>query len=217
MDWFTLRALAADWHDALRGGRFTGAWSQSRGEISLALDLPDGTSSTVRVLCDPALPLLFRTEGTGRQKRNTADVFDGLHGHTVAGVRAADRDRFLFLDLDSGDAVAVLLFGSRPNVLWLARPTRRKPAGYVREAFLRPADWEDAPVPEPRAAADPRTPDAIRDRWPALSKSVGQALRTAAPLLPPRLADAAVRSAGLDPAAPDLLAADLDRLVAAAA
>ncbi len=217
MDWFTLRALAADWHDALAGGRFTGAWTQSRGELSLALDLPDGRATTVRALCDPALPLLFRTDGAGRQKRNTADVFDGLHGHTVAGVRVADRDRYLYIDLDSGDALAVLLFGSRPTVLWIARATRRKPDGYVREAFLRPADWEDAPVPAPRAAADPRTAEAIRERWPALSKSVGQALRTAMPLLPVRLAEATVRGIGLDPAAPDLTSDDLDRLTGSAA
>ncbi len=217
MDWFTLRALAADWNDALAGARVTDAWTQSRGEISLALVLTDGTVQTLRALCDPALPLLFRTDGAGRQKRNTAAVFDGLTGHTLAGVRVADRDRYLFLDLDSGDAVAILLFGSRPNALWLARPTRRKPAGYVREAFLRPADWEDVPHPEPRAAADPRTADEIRARWPALSKSVGQALRGAMPLLPVRLAEAAVRSAGLDPAAPDLTDADLERLVGSAA
>ncbi len=217
MDWFTLRALAADWNDALRGARVTDAWTQSRGEISLALVLTDGTVQTLRALCDPALPLLFRTDGAGRQKRNTAAVFEGLAGHTLAGVRVADRDRYLFLDLDSGDAVAILLFGSRPNALWLARPTRRKPAGYVREAFLRPADWEGAPHPEPRAASDPRTSDEIRARWPVLSKSVGQALRGAMPLLPVRLAEAAVRSAGLDPAAPDLAETDLERLVGAAA
>ncbi|HEX8386173.1 MAG TPA: NFACT family protein [Rubricoccaceae bacterium] len=219
MDWFTLRALAADWDAALRGARFGGAWTQSRGELSLALTLPDRAEWTLRVLCDPALPLLFRTEGAGRQRRNTADVFDGLDGHTVAGVRAADRDRFLFLDLDSGDALAVLLFGSRPNVLWLARPTRRKPQGYVREAFLRPADWEDEPVPVPRPAADPRTAEEVRARWPALAKSVGQAVRVAAPLVPVRLADAAVRSAGLDPAAPHATLSDaqLDGLAAAVA
>ncbi len=196
-----------------------GAWTQSRGELSLALDLPDGSETTVRALCDPALPLLFRTDGTGRQKRNTADVFDGLDGHTVAGVRVADRDRFLYLDLDSGDALAVLLFGSRPNVLWLARPTRRRPQGYVREAFLRPADWEGEERPAPRSAADPRTADEIRARWPALAKTVGQALRIAAPLLPVRLAEASVRAAGLDPAAPatGLTEADLDRLAASAA
>jgi hypothetical protein len=215
MDWFTLRALADDWDAALRGARFTGAWTQSRGELSLGLTLPDGSDWTLRALCDPALPLLFRTEGAGRQKRNTADVFDGLHGHTVAAVRVADRDRFLFLDLDSGDALAVLLFGSRPNALWLARPTRRKPQGYVREAFLRPADWEDEPVPVPRAAADPRTADEVRARWPALAKSTGQAVRIAAPLVPVRLADTAVRACGLDPSAPlaTLSDDDLGRLV----
>lgn len=217
MDWFTLRALGHDWNDALRGARVTDAWTQSRGELSLAITLTDGTVQTLRALCDPALPLLFRTDGAGRQKRNTAAVFEGLAGHTLTGVRVADRDRYLFLDLDSGDALAVLLFGSRPNALWLARPTRRKPAGYVREAFLRPADWEDAPHPEPRAAADPRTAEEIRARWPALSKSVGQALRGAMPLLPVRLAEAAVRSAGLDPAVSDLTDAGLERLVDAAA
>ena len=217
MDWFTLRALARDWNDALAGARLAGAWTQSRGELSLALDA-GGAPWTLRALCDPALPLLFRTEGTGRQKRNTAGVFDGLGG-TVAGVRVADRDRFLFVDLEDGDALAVQLFGSRPNVFWTARPTRRRPAGYVREAFLRPAEWEGEDAPAPRSAPDPRTADAIGERWPAQRKTVSQALRAAAPLLPPRLADAAVQAAGLDPAASPLglTQADVARLCASAA
>lgn len=221
MDWLTLRALAADWNAALAGARLADVWTQSRGELSLALVLRDGAAWTLRALCDPALPLLFRTEGAGRQKRNTADVFEDLAAArpTVAGVRVADRDRYLYVDFEDGDALAVALFGSRPNAFWIARATRRRPHGYVREAFLRPAEWEGEDAPAPRAAADPQTAAEVRARWPAVGKTLGQSVRTAVPLVPVLLADAAVRGCGLDPGASPvgLTDADLDRLTAAVA
>ena len=203
MDFFTLRALAREWDAALAGWRLDAAWTQSPSELSLGL-ARDGDRRTVRVVCDPALPLLFETEGGGRQRRNTADVFPGVEGVPVRAVRVADRDRHVFFDLGEGGALQVLLFGSRPNVLWVE-------GGRVRDAFLRAAEWEDGEAPEPRPAPDPTTAEAFRDRWRANRKTLAQAVRQAAPLLPPALAADAARATGLDPDAPPD-AARLDRL-----
>lgn len=209
MDYFTLRALAREWDAALRGWRLDEAWTQSPNELSLALSRGD-RRRTVRVLCDPALPLLFSTEGGGRQRRNTADVFDGIGGVTVAAVRAADRDRHVFFELAGADGpdarLQVLLFGSRPNVLWVEGER-------VRAAFLRGAEWEGERAPEPRPAPDPETAEAVRARWRTDRKTAAQAVRRAAPLLPPALAADAARAAGLDPDAPPD-AADPERLAA---
>ena len=211
MDYFTLRALAHEWDAALAGWRLDAAWTQSPNELSVGLYHGDDRR-TLRVVCDPAAPLLFDTEGGGRQRRNTADVFAGLEGAVVAHVRTADLDRHVFLDLEGGAALQVLLFGSRPNVLWVE-------GGAVRSAFLRAAEWDGATPPEPRPAPDATAAEAVRDRWRAGRKTTAQAARSAVPLLPPELAADAVRRAGLDPATPPdgLGGADLDRLAEALA
>ena len=191
MDWFTLRALADDWHGMLAGARLDDAWTQSASELSLGLTGRDGAAHVLRVVCDPALTVAFRTPGGGRQKRNTADVFPDLAGRRVEAVRVADRDRHVVLDLDDGSALQALLFGSRPTVLHVA-------GGQVLDAFVHATQWLDEPAPAPRAAPDPETAGAVRERWPERAKTVAVAVRRAAPLLPPRLAAATARSAGFD-------------------
>ncbi|MDT0630404.1 NFACT family protein [Rubrivirga sp. S365] len=211
MDYFTLRALAHEWDAALAGWRLDAAWTQSPNELSLGLER-GGDRRTVRVVCDPALPLLFQTEGGGRQRRNTADVFPDLDGAVVAGVRTAHLDRHVVFETEGGAALQVLLFGSRPTVLWIEN-------GRVRDAFLHATDWEGEEAQAPRAAPDPTTPEAVRARWRADRKTVEQAARRAAPLLPPALAADAARRAGLDPSAPpaDLADGEVERLAEALA
>jgi len=196
VDWFTLRRLADAWSPALAGARVAAAWTQDERELSLAVQPTDGEPVTLRVRCDPALALVFRADGAARRKRHTADVLDGLAGRTLTGVYAADRDRVLTLALLGGEALAVHLYGPRPNVLWVAAD------GTVRDAFLRAPDLVGTPAPVPRAAPDPRTPDDVIARWPSTAKTLVAAVRRAAPLLPPLLAADAVRDAGLDPDAP---------------
>ena len=207
MDWFTLRALAADWNDALAGGTVEDVWTQTANELSLLVNDRDGHPSVLRFVCDPALTVVFRTPGGGRQKRNTADLFPGAVRRTVAGIRVADRDRHLVLDLSDGGALHALLFGSRPTVLHVAR-------GAVREAFVHASSWEGEPAPEPRAAPDPETAEAVRSRW-APAKTLATTARRVAPLLPPRLVADGLRQIGLDASAappatcPDALASAL--------
>ena len=215
MDWFTLRTLADEWDAALAGARVADVWTQSPRELSVLLETPDGAPWTLRVVCDPASTTVFRTPGGGRQKRNTAAVFPDLVGRTVASVRVADRDRHLLVGLDGGGALQALLFGSRPTVLWTegARDART-----VRDAFLQAPLWVGEPAPTPRAAPDPSTPEAVATRWPETARTLSQAVRRAAPLLPPALADAAIRDAGLSPTdappttCPDALAASVAAL-----
>ena len=211
MDFFTLRALAREWDAALAGWRLDAAWTQSPNELSVGLSHGDDRR-TLRVVCDPAAPLLFATDGGGRQRRNTADVFAGLEGAVVARVRTADLDRHVFIELEGGAALQVLLFGSRPNALWVE-------GGAVRGAFLRASEWEGKAAPEPRPAPDATTAEAVRERWRANRKTTAQAARSAVPLLPAELAADAVRRVGLDPAAPpgDVGGAALDRLCRALA
>lgn len=152
----------------------------------------------LRVRCDPARPLAFLGAGHGRQRRNTADVFGGTAGQTLAAVVLAERDRRLSLVLASGAAWHLYLFGPRPNVL-LADA-----AGRVAEAFRQPAAWAGREAPPPRPAPDPRTPAAFAARREAAARrpTLAQAAAALAPLLPRLLAADAVRRASLAPEAP---------------
>lgn len=193
MDFYTLRALAREWDGRLRGARVAEAWTQSPRELSLGLAAPDGPA-TLRAVCDPALPLLFRSDGTGRQRRNTADVLGGLGGRAIEAVRTAERDRHLFVDLDDGSALQVVLFGPRPNVFHVRD-------GRVEAAFLDDEDHTGGPAPEPRPAPRVDTLEAFEARWRD-RKTLAQAVASAVPLFTRPLAAAAVRRAGLDPDAP---------------
>ncbi|MEM6286952.1 MAG: NFACT RNA binding domain-containing protein [Bacteroidota bacterium] len=210
MDYFTLRALARDWTARLGGARVEAAWTQSPRELSLALHR-GGEDHTLRVVCDPALPLLFRTDGAGRQRRNTADVFDGLAGRTVTEAAVAERDRHLLLHLDDGGRLQVVLFGPRPNVVWVEGET-------VRDAFLDADAHLGAEAPAVRPAPIVDTLDAFEARWRPDRKTLAQAVAAAVPLFTRALAAEAVRRAGLDPeAAPDRLGeGDRQRLFEAA-
>ncbi len=193
MDFYTLRALAQEWDTALRGATLRDAWTQSPREATLLFEGDSGLAHAVRVICDPALPLLFRAAGAARQKRNTADVLAGAVGATVRRVRVADRDRHVFIDLDRGK-LQMVLFGSRPNVFWT------NGEGVIQDAFLDGPEWKgEAARPRPAPVVD--TAQAFADRWRP-RKTLAQSAAGAAPLLTRDLATQALRQAGLDPDAP---------------
>lgn len=195
VDYFTLRALAAEWAKSLPGLRVAEAFSQSRNECRIALE-GEGGAWTVCALCEGPRPLFWRAEGGGRARRNTASLFESAAGGAVAAVRVAERDRFLSLDLDDGSAFVFLLFGPRPNVLLV------RTDGAVAEAFLSDADWEGQPAPRPQPAPRVATFEAFAARWKADRKTTAQAFTSALPLFDRALAAEAARRAGLDPAAP---------------
>ncbi|MDX1420527.1 MAG: fibronectin-binding domain-containing protein, partial [Rubricoccaceae bacterium] len=204
MHYFLLHALAAEWDASLRGALLADAWSQSQNELSLRFETPEA-AWTVRVVCDGALPLLFRSEGAGRARRNTASLFEGAMGRTVAGVRTAERDRFVFVDLADGTALQARLFGARPNVWWVDGE------GTVQEAFLNGDEGEGDPAPSPRPAPEVPAFEAFEKRWRSTRKTLGQAVAVAVPLFNRSLAEEAARRAGLDPASDPSEAGETER------
>ena len=187
MDFYTLRALAAEWDRLMAGAAVEAAWTQSAREVTVDL----GPVGAVRVVCDPGLPLLFRAGGAARQRRNTADVLAGVVGQRVRAVRTADRDRHVFLDLDDG-RLHVVLFGARPNVFWTDDD------GTIRDAFLDGDDWSGQPAPAARPAPAVETAEAFAARWRP-RRTLAQSVAGAVPLLTRELAAEAARRAGLDP------------------
>lgn len=217
MHYFLLHALTSEWDADIRGAVLADAWSQSASELSLLFEAP-GAAWTVRVHCDPALPLLFRSEGAGRARRNTASLFEGALGRAVARVRTAERDRFVFLELDDGTALQARLFGPRPNVWWVDAE------GVVIEPFLSGHEEAGDEAPTPRPAPEVTTFEAFEARWRGTEPThaqaaatnsqlqtsnsklrskptLAQAVAAAVPLFDRALAEEAVRRAGLDPSA----------------
>ncbi|MEM1055798.1 MAG: NFACT family protein [Bacteroidota bacterium] len=190
MDFVTLQALSREWDARWRGAALTDAWTQAASELTLGLVTERGESDALRVLCDPSLPLLWRSPGGGRKKSNTTDVLPDLVGQTVEGVRTPERDRFLVLDLSGGLVLWIRLFGPRPNAVLVRE-------GAVMDSFL----GSEESAPETRPAPHPDTAEAFRARWRPNRKTSTQALRAAVPLLAPALAADALHRARLGPEA----------------
>ena len=192
MNYFTLHALAAEWNDMLSGAIVVDVWSQSANELSLALE-KGGEESTIRVHCDPRMVLLFRAEGHGRARRNTATLFESAHGRTVSRIRTAQRDRYLFIELDDGSAFQLQLFGSRPNVMLVQDDA-------IEEAFLMNDSLMGKAAPEPRQAPGVGSFDVFQERWRADRKTLIQAVSATIPLFDRQLAEEVAHRAELYPA-----------------
>ncbi len=210
MNYFTLRALSAEWNDMLNSAVVLDAWSQSANELSFALEQGE-EQHTIRIHCDPKLPLLFRSDGYGRARKNTATLFEEVHGLAITGIRAAERDRLVFIDMEDDSAIQILLFGSRPNVFWVQ-------GGEVRNSFLMTDSLLGTPAPSPRAAPDVDTFELFQERWRVDRKTLVQAVSATVPLLGRQLAEEVVERSELQQQASpsDLGTEGLERLFVAA-
>ena len=192
MNYFTLHALAVEWNDRLAGAIVADVWTQSANELSLVLQKEDD-ASTIRIHCDPRLPLLFRTEGHARARRNTATLFELAHGRAVKRIRTAERDRYVFIELEDGSAFQLQLFGSRPNVFLVEEDV-------VAEAFLMNDSLLGKTAPEPRQPPNVSLFEEFQERWRTDRKTLMQAVSTTIPLFDRQLAQEAVHRAEVDPA-----------------
>ncbi len=194
--YYAYHALVSEWQDLL-GTRLIDAFTQQRGELTLAFEAAD-TVHRVQIGTKPVY--LFRSEGYTRAKRNTTTLFETIQGLIVKAVRVADRDRFVFLDLrnDSGTPIGTLwliLFGSRANVLWT------RDGETVAEAFQHSADLEGESLPTTRPAPLPANAHELSSRWKG--DDPARALRRAWPLFDDLLVREALHRADFDGGAPD--------------
>ncbi len=191
-NYFTLRALAAEWAGSIPGALLKDAYSQSRDECTLALATPEH-AWMVRISTRRAFPYIFRADGYNRARRNVATRFAGALDQPVAGVRLADRDRVLYLDLANGRTFQIFLFGPRANVLLVS------PNGLIEEAFQRNTALAGTPAPTPAAAPRVETFDAFEARWPHAEPDLARALSRAMPLFDRDLSLETVHRARCEP------------------
>ncbi len=204
--YFTLRALVDEWQD-LVGCPLAETFSQQRDELTLMFSHSDGPDWRVQVGVRPVY--LFRSAGYNRARRNTASLFEASADVRVTGVRLADRDRVVFIELEGGSALHLFLFGARANVFLVDA------GGLVVEAFQASAAHEGEPVPVPRAAPVVADVETFLARWPA-SGLQSRRLARALPLFDATLATEALYRAGVADSENALDEATLARLFAEA-
>lgn len=191
LTYYTLRALAAEWDTQIADATVRAAYSQRKGELSLALGHSESAPSTIVVVARSDRRLLFRNPGEGRRRRNTVSIFEKIRGWSVRGVRCAERDRVLFIDLERDHLLQIALFGPRPNV-WLVDGQ----SNVVVDSFLAPARWLGAPPPATRPAPDLRRFEDFAARLPESGSPV-RALSRAVPLFDASLAQETLHRAGV--------------------
>ncbi len=194
-NFYTLHALAREWALDLAGCVVGDAFSQVRGELTLALANPT-QEWMLRVSVQAPFYYVFRSVGYSKARRNVATLFEGAFDRRVEAVRTAERDRMLFLDLDDGSHFQIVLFGPRANVFWVDE------GGLVVEAFQGDAESKGQPAPTPRPAPSVETFDAFEARWRTDRKKTVQAVAAALPLFDRTLAAEAMHRADVAEKAP---------------
>lgn len=172
---FTLHALTREWDADLRGTTITDAYSQSRNELTLAMESPDA-EWMVRGSVQRPLIFMFRTEGYSKARRNVATLFRDAFGREITAVRIADRDRMVYLDLEGGYRFQWQLFGARANAFLV------NGSDQIVEAFQRDESLSGTAAPTPRAAPMPQSFEDFEDRWRTNRNSTRQAIQSTVPL-----------------------------------
>lgn len=205
-NYYTLRALVEEWNGSVPGLVLIDAFSQQKGELSLAFAGPS-SELMIRLSVHAPNPYLFRVEGYSKAKKNVATQFESAFEQTVTALRIADRDRMIYFDLSDGRHLQVMLFGPRANVFLVSND------GRIREAFRNSDALRGGQAPESRAAPEVNDFDAFMDRWGSNRKTLVHALSSAYALWDRTLGREAVVRAGLDPdASPELSIEDAKKL-----
>ena len=77
--YFTLSALAREWSADLKGFVLSDAYSQAKGELTLAFATAE-ESLMLKISVRRSFPYVFQSKGYNRARRNTATVFEAMQG-----------------------------------------------------------------------------------------------------------------------------------------
>lgn len=195
-NYYTLQALVREWRSDLLECTVRDVYSQVKNELTVALSGPD-REWTVQASVQRPMLYLFRSEGYTKARRNVATLLEGAIGQSVTGVRIAERDRLIFLDLADESYLLWQLFGARANVFHVA------PDGTVLAAFQNNDEHAGATAPTPYPAPMPDTFADFEDRWTTDRNKTRQAVQSAVPLFGATLARETLHRAGVTTEAPE--------------
>ncbi len=183
---YTYCALADEWDSLLTGMAVNGAYSGSKNE--LVVEISEGSRLVFGVR--GSFRYLFRSERSGRPRKNVTDLLPCVNGMSIDGVRIADRDRLIRIDGTQSSMIFVL-YGSQPNVL----ATRD---GIVVDAFKSVSKWVGKPEPEGRSADEARSLEEFKARTAGKPVTNRKAVSRAFPLFDKELIAEVLYRAGLD-------------------
>lgn len=181
-NYYTLRALVAEWEPLLVGSSLVDAYSQHKGSLILVLETPDGVLHSLNLSVQAPNRHLFRYEGVNRARRNVVDHFARLRGRALHAIELADGDRLVTLHFAGGHRLILIPFGTAANAIHV-----HEEEGIV-DGFKGNLPDE---VPEARPAVMPDTVGAVE----ALLRA-GRSVRKLWPLLSGPLADELAFRAG---------------------
>ena len=121
-NYYTLRHIAVQLNQQLKGWIVREVFSQNKNELILAFEAPSArtvqpTRAYLIVRCEPSENCLFLMESFARAKRNSIDLFPQIIGLAVGSVSIHSADRQIALAIESGVRLLIQMFGSRANVL----------------------------------------------------------------------------------------------------
>ena len=134
--YFTLQALTKELEILLHGATVTEVFTQQRNELIVSLQLREGqrgVESVNQFLCtsiNPNLNYIFVRDKFARAKKNSADLFNGIIGHTVASIGVHRNDRTVECALEGGWMLHVKLYNTAASNILLVDMNN-----IVREAF----------------------------------------------------------------------------------
>lgn len=209
-NYYTLQALVREWRPDLVGTTVRDVFSQNPNELNVALAGESGDWTVQSSVQRPDLHL-FRQPGYHKARRNVATLFEAARGQRVVGVRIADRDRLVSLDLADGTTLLWQLFGARANAFHVDAE------GTIIAAFQSHADHAGTDAPTPYPAPMPESFTDFEDRWTDNRNKTRQAVQSAVPLFGRTLAQETLHRAGVSTAEPqDCTAAERRALFDAA-
>ncbi|MFO8099164.1 MAG: NFACT family protein [Salinibacter sp.] len=190
-NYYTLRALVQEWAPELSGGTVEDVFSQVKNELSVAL-VGSNQAHTLRASVQRPHLHIFRVDGYHKARRNVATLFEAVIGRTATGLRIAERDRLISLDLDDGSRLLWQLFGARANGVYVG------PDGTIRAAFQRHDELVGTDAPEPDPAPMPETFADFEARWRPNRNKTRQAIQSAMSLFGKLLARETLHRAGVE-------------------
>lgn len=115
-NYYTLRHIALDLNDRLRGKHLVEIFSQERNQLIVGFE-HQSESSFIVVSCEPSANYLYFRKSFSRAKKNSMDFFPSVIRSKIDSVQIHPRDRILVIDLDVPEKIVIQLFGSRANVV----------------------------------------------------------------------------------------------------
>jgi predicted ribosome quality control (RQC) complex YloA/Tae2 family protein len=176
-NYYTLRHIAVQLNQQLKGWVVREAFSQNKNELILAFEVPFGKSGQVGrefliVSCEPSENCVYLSESFARAKRNSIDLFPQILGLTVRSVSIHEGDRQIALQTESGVRLVIHMFGSRANVLLVEKNDE------ISDSFLRSRETTGQKLTEPVKRESVADAESFRRQLRELGEmSIGVALK----------------------------------------